>query len=416
MRIPEIGTAVAQAERAEAARLGRHHVHRLAEPRRRPVRRRRARAPTATERLRFATGVTNAFTRHPAALANVAATVQETSGGRFVLGIGRGDTALFHLGRKPDAGRASSSPRSPTCRRTSRNEHGRLRRPPEPVAVARPLPAAEGAARHRGVGPADDRVRGAHRRARHARGRRRSRSGRRGRSTSRARPPPTPDAIPAEISFGAYVNVGCHPDLDAARGAHQRRGRRVRALLVDAGLDRRRACRSRPRRRRRGRSPLRQQRAPEQRGRAHRRARTRLRRPLRGRRPARRVRASVCTSSPGSASIASSSPARASVPTASTRARREQLLTGELLPALRERSVAHERRTTSIIRGGTVVDGTGAPARTADVAIDGGVDHRGRPGRRRAPRARSTPTACSSRPASSTSTRTTTARRRGASA
>jgi 5,10-methylenetetrahydromethanopterin reductase len=34
-------------------------------------------------------------------LANVAATVQETSGGRFVLGIGRGDTAMFHLGKKP---------------------------------------------------------------------------------------------------------------------------------------------------------------------------------------------------------------------------------------------------------------------------------------------------------------------------
>ena len=27
----------------------------------------------------------------------------------------------------------------------------------------------------------------------------------------------------------------------------------------------------------------------------------------------------------------------------------------------------------TIIRGGTVVDGTGAPARTADVAIDDGV-------------------------------------------
>src|ERR687893_144590 len=58
-------------------------------------------ASRVTERLQFATGVTNAHTRHPAALANVAITVQEESGGRFVLGIGRGDTALFHLGRKP---------------------------------------------------------------------------------------------------------------------------------------------------------------------------------------------------------------------------------------------------------------------------------------------------------------------------
>jgi 5,10-methylenetetrahydromethanopterin reductase len=55
----------------------------------------------ATERLKLATGVTNAYTRHPAALAAVAATVQEASAGRMVLGIGRGDTALFHLGRKP---------------------------------------------------------------------------------------------------------------------------------------------------------------------------------------------------------------------------------------------------------------------------------------------------------------------------
>src|SRR3954470_1057406 len=58
-------------------------------------------AARSTDVLRFATGVANAFTRHPAALATVAATVQEESGGRFVLGIGRGDTALFHLGRKP---------------------------------------------------------------------------------------------------------------------------------------------------------------------------------------------------------------------------------------------------------------------------------------------------------------------------
>src|SRR5438477_12322787 len=100
MRIPEIGTVTAQAERAE--RLGWDGItftdsqNLIGDPFVAV-----ALAATVTERLRFATGVTNAFTRHPAALANVAATVQETSGGRFVLGIGRGDTAMFHLGKKP---------------------------------------------------------------------------------------------------------------------------------------------------------------------------------------------------------------------------------------------------------------------------------------------------------------------------
>src|SRR3954462_10198187 len=100
MGIPETGTVAFQAERAEAAGydgltfvdsqnlVGDPFVG-------------VALAAAATERLRFATGVTNAHTRHPAALANVAATGQETSGGRFVLGIGRGDTALFHLGLQP---------------------------------------------------------------------------------------------------------------------------------------------------------------------------------------------------------------------------------------------------------------------------------------------------------------------------
>src|SRR5689334_1460162 len=53
------------------------------------------------ERIQFMTGVTNPATRHPAALATLASTAQEASGGRLTLGIGRGDTALFHLGRKP---------------------------------------------------------------------------------------------------------------------------------------------------------------------------------------------------------------------------------------------------------------------------------------------------------------------------
>ena len=100
VRIPETGTVEATAQRAEAAGwdgvaftdsqnlVGDPFVA-------------VALGARVTDRLRFATGVTNVATRDPAALATVAATVHETSGGRFVLGLGRGDTALFHLGRKP---------------------------------------------------------------------------------------------------------------------------------------------------------------------------------------------------------------------------------------------------------------------------------------------------------------------------
>src|SRR4051794_32176431 len=48
----------------------------------------------ATERLQFMTGVTNAATRLPAALATVAATVQEESGGRGELRVRGGGTPL----------------------------------------------------------------------------------------------------------------------------------------------------------------------------------------------------------------------------------------------------------------------------------------------------------------------------------
>lgn len=60
-----------------------------------------AMAAAATTRLRLATAVTNSVTRHPAAAATAAATVQAESAGRFVLGIGRGDSALAHLGLAP---------------------------------------------------------------------------------------------------------------------------------------------------------------------------------------------------------------------------------------------------------------------------------------------------------------------------
>ena len=56
---------------------------------------------TATERLRLVTGVTNPVTRHPAVTATAIATVHAASAGRAVLGIGRGDSSLGYLGKKP---------------------------------------------------------------------------------------------------------------------------------------------------------------------------------------------------------------------------------------------------------------------------------------------------------------------------
>ena len=172
-------------------------------------------ASRATERLQFATGVTNTHTRHPAALANVALTVQEESGGRFVLGIGRGDTALFHLGRPP----------MPVARFAERlgqvqtylaggtvdcDGHAsriqwldRTRQPKVPLDVAASGPrlidlAARTAERITfAVGADPERVAWALDLARKA-------------AVDAGRDP-------ADISFGAYVNVGCHPDLDAAR-------------------------------------------------------------------------------------------------------------------------------------------------------------------------------------------------------
>jgi 5,10-methylenetetrahydromethanopterin reductase len=55
----------------------------------------------ATKRIGLGTGVTNSVTRHAAATATAITSVNRVSGGRAVLGIGRGDSALAHLGRAP---------------------------------------------------------------------------------------------------------------------------------------------------------------------------------------------------------------------------------------------------------------------------------------------------------------------------
>jgi 5,10-methylenetetrahydromethanopterin reductase len=60
-----------------------------------------AMAATATSRIGLATGVTNSVTRHASVTACSIASVQRISNGRAYLGIGRGDSALAHLGRAP---------------------------------------------------------------------------------------------------------------------------------------------------------------------------------------------------------------------------------------------------------------------------------------------------------------------------
>jgi 5,10-methylenetetrahydromethanopterin reductase len=58
-------------------------------------------AATATTRIGLGTGVTNSVTRHAAVTATSITSVNRVSNGRAVLGIGRGDSALAHLGRAP---------------------------------------------------------------------------------------------------------------------------------------------------------------------------------------------------------------------------------------------------------------------------------------------------------------------------
>jgi 5,10-methylenetetrahydromethanopterin reductase len=60
-----------------------------------------AMAAAATARIGLGTGVTNSVTRHAAATATAITSINRVSNGRAVLGIGRGDSALAHLGRAP---------------------------------------------------------------------------------------------------------------------------------------------------------------------------------------------------------------------------------------------------------------------------------------------------------------------------
>jgi 5,10-methylenetetrahydromethanopterin reductase len=63
-------------------------------------------AAHATKRLKLRTAVTNPVTRHPAVTASAIATVQAESGGRAVLGIGRGDSAVAKIGERAPSSEA----------------------------------------------------------------------------------------------------------------------------------------------------------------------------------------------------------------------------------------------------------------------------------------------------------------------
>jgi 5,10-methylenetetrahydromethanopterin reductase len=167
-------------------------------------------AGAATDRIGLGPGVTNPSTRHPAVTASAALTLQVETGGRAVLGVGRGDSALTQIGRRPvSAGELEQALEA--LQRYLRGEEvptdggaGRIRwladagQPKVPVAVAATGPRVIGAgARHAErldftVGAEPARLRWAIETARAASGDR-------------------------DLSLGAFLNVAVHPDRTVAR-------------------------------------------------------------------------------------------------------------------------------------------------------------------------------------------------------
>jgi 5,10-methylenetetrahydromethanopterin reductase len=63
-----------------------------------------AAALAATERVTVGTAVTNVVTRHPAVVASAARTLAEIAPGRFVLGLGVGNSSVLPVGLRPSTG------------------------------------------------------------------------------------------------------------------------------------------------------------------------------------------------------------------------------------------------------------------------------------------------------------------------
>ncbi len=157
-------------------------------------------AGAATRTLRLGPGVTNPATRHPAVTASAAATLHAETGGRAVLGLGRGDSALTQIGRRPvpptELERALEEIQGYLAGGIGWIGDLELERVPVVVAATGPH-VIELAARHADaidftVGAEPDRVRWAVETARAAAGER-------------------------SPSLGAYLNVAVHDDRAVAR-------------------------------------------------------------------------------------------------------------------------------------------------------------------------------------------------------
>jgi 5,10-methylenetetrahydromethanopterin reductase len=168
-----------------------------------------------TGRLGLGTGVINPLTRHPAVAAAAIASLQLESGGRAVLGVGRGDSSLAQLGlAQPSTARLREfvSQIRGFLHGETVTVDGRASRigwitdravPPAPVELAATGPATIAAAAVAAdrvmltVGADPARIAWGIEVARQAR--------------------ITAGLDPATLRAGAYVNVGCHPDPAAAR-------------------------------------------------------------------------------------------------------------------------------------------------------------------------------------------------------
>src|SRR6185295_11378552 len=174
-------------------------------------------AAAATSRIRLGPGVTNLVTRDPAVTASAALTLHLESGGRAICGVGRGDSSLQRIGRRParvaDFERALAMLQAYLHGETvardgfeSRLEWLRaadVAKVPVEVAATGPKTIAV-AARHAdriafAVGADPGHVSAALATAREA-----------ARAAGRA---------PGSVSYGAYVNCAVDPDVGAAREA-----------------------------------------------------------------------------------------------------------------------------------------------------------------------------------------------------